>query len=310
MRILSTAQRSFRAAQQVFWGALYFPGPILWDELPHLNRTRDVKKPNDPIALEGSIWFQKSRNRFLGGDRIALLEKIDELGSINSAAKAVGISYKTAWHLVNMMNNLSDKPLVDRMTGGKGGGGTVLTREGRQVIERYRVVSEEHRKFLENLEERLGDTGDLYRFLSRISMRISARNVFSGTIEEITRGAVNSEVILTLNGGQRIVSVITNGAVTNLGLKKGMSAYAIIKSNSVIVGRELQETRLSASNIMCGKVLRVTDGAVNSEVDIDIGGGNSISAIITLASSAKLAFREGDPACALFKASSVIIGVN
>ena len=116
----------------------------------------------EAIGLEGSIWFQKAENRFLGGEQIALLENIDELGSISSAAKATGISYKTAWHLVNMMNNLSEKALVERMTGGKGGGGTILTREGKKIIEQFRIVQEEHRKFLQNLEGRLGDAHHLY----------------------------------------------------------------------------------------------------------------------------------------------------
>ena len=58
-----------------------------------------MKCRKEEFELEASIWFQKAQNKFLGGDRIALLEKINELGSINSAAKAVGISYKTAWHL-------------------------------------------------------------------------------------------------------------------------------------------------------------------------------------------------------------------
>ena len=64
-----------------------------------------MKSKKEEIGLEGSIWFQKAENKFLGGESITLLEKIDDLGSINSAAKAAGISYKTAWHLVNMMNN-------------------------------------------------------------------------------------------------------------------------------------------------------------------------------------------------------------
>ncbi|NTW54502.1 MAG: TOBE domain-containing protein [Chlorobaculum sp.] len=269
-----------------------------------------MSRTQDPIGIDGTIWFQKSQNRFLGGDRIALLEKIDELGSINSAAKAAGISYKTAWHFVNMMNNLSEKPLVDRMTGGKGGGGTVLTREGRQVIEKYRIVQEEHRKFLDNLEERLGDTGNLYQFLRRISMRISARNTFSGTITEIKRGVVNAEIILTLNGGQEIVSTITNGAVDNLGLKKGMSAYAIVKSSSVMVGRDMDDKKLSARNIINGTVQRVIEDQVSSEIDIEIGGGNIISAIITKTSTGRLDLKEGQHACTIFKASDVIIGVN
>jgi len=269
-----------------------------------------AKCPKQSIELEGSIWFQKAQNRFLGGDRIALLEKIDELGSINSAAKAVGISYKTAWHLVNMMNNLSEKPLVDRMTGGKGGGGTLLTKEGKKVIEQFRVVQEEHRKFLENLEERLGETKNLYQFLRRISMRISARNIFSGIVEQITRGAVNAEVVLALPNGPLITSVITIGAVDNLGLKEGMNAYAIIKSNSIIIGRDLHDARISARNIMCGTVGKVIEGPVSTEVDVEIGGGNVISAIITHGSSEKLGLREGEHACAVFKASSVILGVN
>ncbi|MEI6846441.1 MAG: TOBE domain-containing protein [Chlorobiaceae bacterium] len=269
-----------------------------------------MKRRKDDIGLDGLIWFQKAEDKFLGGDRIALLEKIHELGSINSAAKAIGISYKTAWHLVNMVNNLSEKPLVDRVTGGKGGGGTVLTREGKRVIEQFRIIQEEHRKFLQNLEGRLGDTNNLYQFLRRISMKISARNVFSGTIEKITKGAVNAEVILLINGGTRITSIITNGAVDNLGLKENMNAYAIIKSSSIIVGRELHEAKLSARNVIPGKISKLIEGPVSTEVDIEIGEGNVISAIITHGSSEKLSLKEGEHACALFKASSVILGVS
>ena len=269
-----------------------------------------MKSKKEAIGLEGSIWFQKAENRFLGGDRIALLEKIDELGSISSAAKAAGISYKTAWHLVNMMNNLSEKPLVERMTGGKGGGGTILTREGKKTIEQFRIVQEEHRKFLQNLEERLGNTNTLYQFLKNISMKISARNVFSGTVEKVTRGAVNAEVILKLKGETRITSVITNGAVDNLDLKEGMNAYAIIKSSSIIIAQELLNAKLSARNILPGKISKLIEGPVSSEVDLEIGEGNVISAIITHGSSEILSLKEGSTACALFKASSVIIGVS
>jgi molybdate transport system regulatory protein len=264
----------------------------------------------EAIGLESSLWFQKAENRFLGSDRIALLEQVEALGSITSAAKAVGISYKTAWHLVNMMNNLAEKPLVERMTGGKGGGGTVLTNEGKAVIEQFRVVQEEHRKFLHNLEERLGNTNNLYQFLKQIAMKISARNVFAGTVEKITTGAVNAEVILRLKGESRIAAIITNGAVDNLALKEGMNAYAIIKSSSILLAQELHDSKLSARNILPGTICKLIEGPVNTEVDLTIGDGNVISAIITHGSSEKLSLKEGDTACAIFKASSVIIGVS
>lgn len=105
------------------------------------------------IKLDATIWAQTGQNKFLGGDRITLLEKINELGLINSAAKALGLSYKTAWNPVNMVNNLSEQPLVDRVIGGKGGGGTILTKEGKNVIEQFRVVQIEHRRFLKNLRD-------------------------------------------------------------------------------------------------------------------------------------------------------------
>jgi len=277
---------------------------------PNKKKSFRVKCRKEEIGLEGDIWFHKAQNKFLGGDRISLLEKIQELGSINSAAKAVGISYKTAWHLVNMMNNLSEKPLVDRITGGKGGGGTTLTKEGKTVIEQFRVVQEEHRKFLQNLECRLGDSNNLYQFLRRISMKISARNVFSGTIENITKGAVNAEVILVISGGTRITAIITNGAVDNLSLQEGMNAYAIVKSSSIIIAQELLDAKLSARNIIPGTISKLIEGPVSTEVDVEIGGGNVISAIITHGSSEKLALKEGGTACAMFKASSVILGIN
>ena len=262
------------------------------------------------IELDGALWLHKSDQKFLGSDRITLLEKIDELGSITKAAKAAGISYKNAWDLVNMVNNLADKPLVERLTGGRGGGGTTLTVHGKEVIRQFRVLQQEHRRFLENLEQRLGDSASLYRFARRISMKVSARNVFAGTVAGVTKGAVNAEVALTLTGGTPLVAVVTMGAVDNLGLKEGSPAYAIIKASSVIVGSDLHGARTSARNLMCGTVVQIIEGPVNTEVDIEIGGGNTVSAVITHGSAQSLGLAVGGHACALFKASSVILGVN
>ena len=140
-------------------------------------------------------------------------------------------------------------------------------------------------------------------------MKVSARNVFSGTIQKITKGAVNAEVILAISGETSITSIITNGAIENLSLKEGMNAYAIIKSSSIIIAQELLDAKLSARNILPGKILRLIEGPVSTEVDVEIGGGNVISAIITHGSSEKLSLKEGAHACAVFKASSVILGV-
>jgi molybdate transport system regulatory protein len=141
-------------------------------------------------------------------------------------------------------------------------------------------------------------------------MNISARNIFRGTIASVKKGAVNAEVSIALSDGSPIVSVITIGAVERLGLHEGMEASAIIKASSVILGTNLHDAKLSARNMLCGTISRVIEGPVSTEVDIEIGGGNSLSAVITHGSSEKLGLAEGGHACAIFKASSVIIGVN
>lgn len=269
-----------------------------------------MKCSQNSTGLSGNLWLNRAENKFLGGDRIYLLEMIDELGSITKAAKAVGISYKTAWDTVNLINNLAEQPLVDRLAGGKGGGGTSLTAEGKKVVEQFKTIQEEHRKFLDNLEGRLGDTDSLYQFLRRISMKVSARNTFAGTVANITKGAVNAEVTISLKGGVPLVAVVTNGAINNLGLKTGSEAYAIVKASSVIIGTDLHDAKVSARNIFCGTIAKIVEGPVNTEIDVEIGGGNTVSAVITHDSSTRLELKVGGHACAMFKASSVIIGVN
>ncbi|MCA1916895.1 molybdopterin-binding protein [Methanospirillum hungatei] len=69
-------------------------------------------------------------------------------------------------------------------------------------------------------------------------MRISARNSIKGTIKSITKGTVNSEVILDIGNGVLLTSVITTHAVENLELKEGKIAWALIKSSEVMIAVE------------------------------------------------------------------------
>lgn len=67
------------------------------------------------------------------------------------------------------------------------------------------------------------------------TMKISARNMLKGTVKAITPGAVNSEIVIELPGGQLITSIITKKSVESLGLAPGKVAYAVIKSSEVMV---------------------------------------------------------------------------
>jgi molybdopterin-binding protein len=67
-------------------------------------------------------------------------------------------------------------------------------------------------------------------------MKLSARNVFRGTIRKIELGAVNAEITLEVAPGVEVVSVTTAESVARLDLSEGKSAYAVIKATSVMVG--------------------------------------------------------------------------
>ena len=69
-------------------------------------------------------------------------------------------------------------------------------------------------------------------------MKISARNILKGKVKQIKVGAINTEVIVELPGGAKIVSIITKESAENLKLKKGKAVYAIIKASNVMIGTD------------------------------------------------------------------------
>lgn len=266
----------------------------------------------DKLTVYGGIWLGDEDRPLLGDERIALLTEIGATGSITRAAKACGMSYKRAWDTINDLNNLCGQPLVASMVGGKGGGGAQLTAAAHKLIEVYRRVKEEHRRFLAAASADIADFTDYYPLIRRLSMKSSARNQFFGKVTQIRRGAVNAEVELQLNPSVHIVATITLESLESLGLAVGDGAWALVKASWIIVACADPDakTKLSARNCLCGSVNRIVPGEVNSEVTLMLPGGSTITAVITNASVADLGLETGKAACALFKASSVILGVS
>jgi len=244
-------------------------------------------------------------------DRLQLLERIDELGSINAAAKALGISYKAAWEAMDALNNLSEQALLERVSGGKGGGGTRLTEHGRQVLALFRDLEGDYRAFMDAMgksRKKFDRYFQAHQFMKKWNMKTSARNQFLGHITKVTRGAVNSEVILDI-GGESLAAIITNESAENLALAPGVEAYALVKASWVIVTTD-ENLKTSARNRLCGVVSRCTAGAVNGEVIIELPGGKSVAAIVTRESMQNLGIKKGVRACALIKASHIILAVT
>jgi molybdate transport system regulatory protein len=76
----------------------------------------------------------------IGPGKVAVLEEIARSGSISAAGRALRMSYRRTWELVEDLNSGLGTPVVETAAGGSGGGGTVLTPAGKAVIERYRAI--------------------------------------------------------------------------------------------------------------------------------------------------------------------------
>lgn len=86
------------------------------------------------------VWIAGPNGTFLGQGRVNLLEAIHSTGSINKAAKVLKMSYTKAWKLIESMNSQSHNVLVERSSGGSGGGGTSVTAYGLAAIESYKAL--------------------------------------------------------------------------------------------------------------------------------------------------------------------------
>jgi len=101
------------------------------------------------IQVKARVWLEKDGETFLASGRVALLEKIGAYGSVTKAAKSLGMSYRHAWLLLDAMNTLSGRPLVETKVGGAGGGGARLTKEGERAVRSFHSVREKIQAMME-----------------------------------------------------------------------------------------------------------------------------------------------------------------
>jgi molybdate transport system regulatory protein len=145
------------------------------------------------MEIEGRIWFKKEGKNLIGNGRVELLEHIDELGSISKASKNMKMSYKAAWDMVDAMNNLSDEPLVQKVTGGKNGGGTQVTEAGKNLIKSFKKFKEFYNQLLSSVDGHELENDSHLSLIRKLHMKSSSKNLMSGNIKEINQGEYNTK---------------------------------------------------------------------------------------------------------------------
>lgn len=108
-----------------------------------------MQKIHNGLEIRSKIWIETGGEPVFGRGRRFLLEAIDTHGSINQAAKEVGISYRKAWGHIQAMEKRLGITLVTRQTGGRNGGGAVLTDDARVFLKKFELLEAGIREFVD-----------------------------------------------------------------------------------------------------------------------------------------------------------------
>lgn len=264
-------------------------------------------KPVRPI--EAQLTLKGGGLGAVGRERIAMLEAAAEQGSITAAAKKLGMSYKAVWDGINAINNLVPRPVLIGRAGGPGGGGAVLTEEGRKLIVAFRRLEEKlSRVSAALLEEGEEIHPDL--LLWGIAMKTSARNAFRCTVRAVRREAVSVEVVLGVTDGHALTAIITNDSADELEIEAGREVVALIKATFVSLADAGEAPRHAEGNCFVGSVIKRVDGEANAEIVLDIGEGKTLVSVVPKTDADRLGMVAGERACALFSANHVILAAG
>ncbi|RMS19625.1 DNA-binding domain of ModE / Molybdate-binding domain of ModE [Pseudomonas coronafaciens pv. garcae] len=270
------------------------------------SRTRTIilPSPPQPARITMSLPLLLTQYMVRRPQRIALLQHIAEQGSITRAAKSAGLSYKAAWDAIDELNNLAQKPLVERNVGGRGGGGARLSVEGERVLRLYQRVQALQAQVLETAEH--SSDQDL---LNRLTLRTSARNQLLGRIVSITQQGHNDQVRLQLADEVFIDAQVTHDSTLSLGLEIGTDAVALIKAGWLeLHAPGAEET--NGNNCLTGHIESVIDAENGpSEVRIALPSGQTLCALATPSQLHAQQLKTGASVQARFAASFVLLGI-
>jgi molybdate transport system regulatory protein len=257
------------------------------------------KRTNNIFDVDGNIWIKKDNRGFIGRGRIELLENIQIHGSISKAAKSMKMSYKAAWDSVDIMNKLSNKPIVTKIIGGKGGGGTVITSHAKELIQAYNEVSSLYRNYFQILSD---------SFNEQIADIISEEPTFSrlkGIICNLENINENYEVSIKLACNQILTSIESKKFAIEKDLQIDDEINFLIETNNIVLTKEL--TRNSARNSLLGKISSIKQDGINSNITIECGKNDTIHSKITSSSCSSLELKIDDEIYASFKAYNITI---
>ena len=111
------------------------------------------------LQIRCKVWIEIDGEPLIGNGRVRLLQAIAEQGSLNAAAKELGISYRKVWAQIQEMERVAPFPMFIRRTGGNDGGATELTAQAHTLLDQFQQVGQEIQGAVDNICQTRIDSG-------------------------------------------------------------------------------------------------------------------------------------------------------
>ncbi|MGK3140690.1 molybdenum-dependent transcriptional regulator [Pantoea sp. C2G6] len=256
------------------------------------------------MQAELSLHIRLQQKLFADPRRIELLKRVQQTGSISQGAKLAGISYKSAWDAINEMNQLADETLVERATGGKGGGGATLTRYGERLIQLFQLMEQIQQKAFNALQQDTLPLDSMLAAIARFSLQTSARNqLFGSVVSNDARQVVQHLTILLADGVTRLQVALTERSADRLHLAAGKEVLVLIKAPWISISRQAAEQ----DNQLTATVSAIEPGEQASEVLMQLSSGETLCATLSNERAQQLNLQPGDRVIASFNAEHAIV---
>ncbi len=203
--------------------------------------------------------------------RIALLRLVHQTGSISQAARAAGVSYKAAWQALETLTGLAGVPLLEKLVGGAGGGGTGLTPAAQGLLKAAQALEQARLQALESLSLG-GEEAASLAGVQGSSLRTSMRNHWPATIDQLQPQGTQVHVVLKLaavtDPGPLITSRVTRESAQLLGLRPGLQVLALSKATAITIG--LHHRASSKASVIMGTTLKAHKVSAGNELTVRI----------------------------------------
>ncbi|KAF6686446.1 molybdenum-dependent transcriptional regulator [Pantoea agglomerans] len=256
------------------------------------------------MEAELSLHIRLQQKLFADPRRIELLKRVQQTGSISQGAKLAGISYKSAWDAINEMNQMADETLVERATGGKGGGGATLTRYGERLIQLFQLMEQIQQKAFDALQQDTLPLDSLLAAIARFSLQTSARNQLFGTVVSNDAQQVVQHLLIQLADGVTQLNVaLTQRSADRLQLAAGKEVLVLIKAPWIRISRDAAQD----DNQLAATVSAIEPGEQMSEVLMKLPSGETLCATLSNDQLQQLTLQPGDAVIASFNAEHAIV---